>query len=215
MQQCSVKRRFWKSKRSEEKKKIIENHSLKQRKMIHFSKSFQCWTNKSKVRSCRHCYALITSQDTAYISIKKLLLQTFRGHSITTWTRRGGRGSVETKGQIISKRLLVSWDSSKKRTNKFVFSTVRQKKTEFVRSFFGRIRGYQKSFWNYLTFSIFTNFSWAKSHNFFIMQKSKFTKIFNICWKRIPFMLCRISQFEQMLYISVNFDFCIMKKMWD
>ena len=50
--------------------------SLKQRKMIHFSKSFQCWTNKSKVRSCRHCYALITSQDTAYISIKKLLLQT-------------------------------------------------------------------------------------------------------------------------------------------
>jgi hypothetical protein len=29
--------------------------------------------------------------------------------------------------------------------------------------------------------SIFTNFSWAKSHNFFIMQKSKFTEIFNIC----------------------------------
>ena len=57
-------------------RKMTTVSSLKQRKMIHFSKSFQCWTNKSKVRSCRHCYALITSQDTAYISIKKLLLQT-------------------------------------------------------------------------------------------------------------------------------------------
>ena len=38
---------------------------------------------------------------------------------------------------------------------------------------------------------IFTNFSWAKSHNFFIKQKSKFTEIFNICWKHVPFILCR------------------------
>ena len=47
--------------------------------------------------------------------------------------------------------------------------------------------------------SIFTNFSLAKSHNynFFIRQKSKGT--------------C----FQQMLNISVNFDFCIMKKLWD
>ena len=51
------------------------------------------------------------------------------------------------------KDFLVSSDSSKKRMNKFVFSTVRPKKNEFVRSFFGRIRGYQKSFRNYLTFS--------------------------------------------------------------
>ena len=28
---------------------------------------------------------------------------------------------------------------------------------------------------------ILINFSWAKSHNFFIMEKSKFTLIFNIC----------------------------------
>ena len=62
---------------------------------------------------------------------------------------------------------------------------------------------------------IFTNFSWAKSHNFFIKQKSKFTEIFNICWKHVPFILCRSSQFDQMFYISVNFDFCIMKKLWD
>ena len=47
---------------------------------------------------------------------------------------------------------LVFSDSSKKRMNKFVFSTV-IKKTEFVRLFFGRIRGYQKSFRNYLTFN--------------------------------------------------------------
>ena len=47
------------------------------------------------------------------------------------------------------------------------------------------------------------------------MPKSKFTKIFNICCKHVPLILCRSSQFEQMLYISVNFDFCIMKKLWD
>ena len=47
---------------------------------------------------------------------------------------------------------LVSSDSSKKRTNRFVFSTVRQKKPNSFVRFFGRIRGYQKSFWNYLTF---------------------------------------------------------------
>ena len=37
--------------------------------------------------------------------------------------------------------------------NKFDFSTVRLK-TKFVCLFFGRIRGYQKLFWNYLTFRI-------------------------------------------------------------
>ena len=62
---------------------------------------------------------------------------------------------------------------------------------------------------------ILINFSWAKSHNFFIKQKSKFTEIFNICWKHVPFILCRSSQFDQMFYIFVNFDFCIMKRLWD
>ena len=57
---------------------------------------------------------------------------------------------------------------------------------------------------------IFTNFSWAKSHNFFIMQKSKLTDIFNIYWKHVPLILCRSSQFEPMI-----FDFCIMKTLWD
>ena len=33
----------------------------------------------------------------------------------------------------------------------------RSSENEFVRSFFGRIRGYQKSFRNYLTFSIYCN----------------------------------------------------------
>ena len=50
---------------------------------------------------------------------------------------------------------------------------------------------------------------------FSIKQKSKFTEIFNICWKHVPFILCRSSQFDQMFHISVNFDFCIMKKLWD
>ena len=42
----------------------------------------------------------------------------------------------------------MSSNSPKKRTNVIV------EKKEFVRSFFGRIRGYQKSFQNYLTFNI-------------------------------------------------------------
>ena len=50
---------------------------------------------------------------------------------------------------------MVSWDSFKIQRNKFVSSTVRQK-NEFVRSFFRRIRGYQKSFRNYLTFTFET-----------------------------------------------------------
>ena len=50
---------------------------------------------------------------------------------------------------------MISSDSSKKRTKKFVFSTVRPK-YQFVLSFFGRIRGYQKSFRNYLTFTVVT-----------------------------------------------------------
>ena len=29
---------------------------------------------------------------------------------------------------------------------------------------------------------ILINFSWVKFHNFFIMEKSKFTLLFNICW---------------------------------
>ena len=48
-------------------------------------------------------------------------------------------------GQIISKWFLVSSDSSKKRTNEFVFWP-NSIKNEFVRLFFGRIRGYQKVF---------------------------------------------------------------------
>ena len=55
-----------------------------------------------------------------------------------------------SKGQIISKGLLVSSNSPKKRTNERIHcSSI----NEFVPSFFGRIRGYQKSFRNYLTFS--------------------------------------------------------------
>ena len=50
------------------------------------------------------------------------------------------------KGQIISKGLYGVLEFSQKLNDRI-------SKNEFVRSFFGRIRGYQKSFQNYLTFS--------------------------------------------------------------
>ena len=57
----------------------------------------------------------------------------------------------DVKGQIISKRLFRILEFSQK-TNEQIR---RSSKNEFVRLFFGRIRGYQKSFRNYLTFMIF------------------------------------------------------------
>ena len=55
------------------------------------------------------------------------------------------------------------------------------------------------------------SFSWV-FNNFFKMQNSKFAKLFNICWKHITFMLCRNSQFQQMLNNFANFEFCSLKK---
>ena len=54
------------------------------------------------------------------------------------------------KGQIITKGIFGVLKFSQK-TNERIR---RSSKNEFVRSFFGRIRGYQKSFRNYLTFSL-------------------------------------------------------------
>ena len=56
------------------------------------------------------------------------------------------------KGQIISKGLFGVLKFSQK-TNERIR---RSSKNEFVCSFFGRIRGYQKSFWNHLTFSMYS-----------------------------------------------------------
>ena len=61
---------------------------------------------------------------------------------------------------------------------------------------------------------IFTNFSWAKSHNFFIVQKSKFTEIYNICTNWLLLQSIKGTCFQQKLNILVNFDFRIMKKIW-
>ena len=58
------------------------------------------------------------------------------------------------KGQIILKGLFGVLKFSQKTNERFR----RSSKNEFVRSFFGRIRGYQKSFRNYLTFSKVSNF---------------------------------------------------------
>ena len=50
-----------------------------------------------------------------------------------------------SKGQTKSYCFFQADDSSKKRTNEFVlFFFSNSTKNEFVRSFFGRIRGYQK-----------------------------------------------------------------------
>ena len=57
---------------------------------------------------------------------------------------------LKLKVRWFRKYFFVSSDSSKKRTNKFVFYLCLAKKNEFVRLFFGRIRGYQKSFRNYV-----------------------------------------------------------------
>ena len=57
--------------------------------------------------------------------------------------------SADAKDQIISKGLLVSSNSPKKRTNKFVFTTT----TNSFVHFLGEFEDVKKSFWNYLTFT--------------------------------------------------------------
>ena len=57
------------------------------------------------------------------------------------------------KGQLISKGLFDILEFFQKRTNKFVHSTVRQKKPESVCLFFGRIVSFKKPFWLCLTFT--------------------------------------------------------------
>ena len=60
---------------------------------------------------------------------------------------------LNIKGQIISKRLFGILGFFQKTNKQIRFYYCQAKKNEFVRSFFGRIRGYQKSFRNYLTFN--------------------------------------------------------------
>ena len=54
---------------------------------------------------------------------------------------------ISGKGRIISKELFGVLEFSQKTNEKIPHSS----KNEFVRSFFGRIWGYQKSFRNYIT----------------------------------------------------------------
>ena len=70
-------------------------------------------------------------------------------HAIDT-KKLNSKKLVETfyKGQIISKGLFGVLEFSQKMNERIR----RSSKNEFVRSFFGRIREYQKSFWDYLTF---------------------------------------------------------------
>ena len=65
------------------------------------------------------------------------------------------------KGQIISKGLLLSSNSPKKRTNKFVFTTT----TNSFVHFLGEFEDTKKSFRNYLTFRKHQN-NWKMSSNF-------------------------------------------------
>ena len=95
-----------------------------------------------------------------------------------------GLGGPTDKGQIISKLLLVSSDSSKKQTNEFVFFCLTVLKTNLFVRFLEESEDTKKPFRNYLTFSlgwnacilipillppsIYTIFS--KSSNFFVME---------------------------------------------
>ena len=63
--------------------------------------------------------------------------------------KMGGQMPTLPKGQIISKGLFGVLEFSQKMNERIR----RSSKNEFFRSFFGRIRGYQESFRNYLTFS--------------------------------------------------------------
>ena len=66
-----------------------------------------------------------------------------------TWASPYFGHMVQQRGQIISKGLFGVLEFFQK-TNKQI---CRSSKNEFVCLFFGRIRGYQKSFQNYLTFN--------------------------------------------------------------
>ena len=46
-------------------------------------------------------------------------------------------------------------------------------------------------------------------------QKPKFIEIHNICSNWLLLQSIKGTCFQQMLNISVNFDFCFMKKLWD
>ena len=58
------------------------------------------------------------------------------------------------KGQLISKRNSQAEDSPKKRTNEFVFTSMRR---VFVR-FLGKSSARKKSFWDYLTFKYYSHY---------------------------------------------------------
>ena len=62
------------------------------------------------------------------------------------------------KGQIISKQLLVSSDSSKKGTNQFGFFWLTVLKTNLFIRFLEKSENNKKSFWNYLTFSMWSSY---------------------------------------------------------
>ena len=56
----------------------------------------------------------------------------------------------------------------------------------------------------FLPISILINFSWANSHNFFIMEKSKFTLLFNICWNWLIYSRGWCPKFAPGLNIKIG-----------
>ena len=84
----------------------------------------------------------------------EIICSTFRDITLYFFFR-AGRGLASNKrnglkGQIISKGLFGVLEFSQKTNERIRCSS----KNEFLHSFFGRIRGYQKSFRNYLTFNL-------------------------------------------------------------
>ena len=100
-------------------------------------------------------FYLKTSDTQKYISLNREQKQ-FNLVSLRT-KRPGQETGLEKKegpkGQMISKRLLVSSDSSKKRTNEFGFFCLTVLKTNLFVRFLEESENTKKSFRNYLTFT--------------------------------------------------------------
>ena len=81
-------------------------------------------------------------------------------------------GLLVIKGQLISKRSSQAEDSPKKRTNEFVFTSMRR---VFVR-FLGKSSARKKSFWDYLTFNMYEKFILLKEQ-FDLIKTRKMNEI--------------------------------------
>ena len=98
---------------------------------------------------------------------------------------------LTSKVSLFKKNFLVVSNSSKKRRNKWGFSTVRQKKTELISSFFGRIISLKETLWLCLTFS-------GPNKHVILLFSQKNKKQNN--WPRCVFHLVRFEAAASLLF---------------